>query len=321
MMVEFWHDHFNVAGWDFSIAPVFVQHDRDAIRPEALGNFRTMLESVAKSTAMLYYLDNRANRSGGYNENWARELMELHTLGADVYYPGAFHGFIPIGDDDGQAIGYSDADVYDVARCFTGWTVRNGHWQFPNDPDYDTGEFFYYSNWHEGGSKFVLGQWIFRRASRKLIVVMDRLCRHQATARNICRKLCRRFIADEPPSELVESAAAVWRNTGRRRIRLPGSCATLSFLGRAGRAGQQGATTVRAAGCRLRKTAAEIEPRHYDDWSPYGELFSRFQQTGHAVFAGRRPMAIPIALNAGPRHRCWGRAGVAQPTARVAPAQ
>jgi uncharacterized protein (DUF1800 family) len=293
MLVEFWHDHFNVAGWDFSIAPVFVQHDRDAIRPEALGNFRTMLESVAKSTAMLYYLDNRANRSGGYNENYARELMELHTLGADVYYPGAFHGFIPIGDD-GQAIGYSDADVYDVARCFTGWTVRNGHWQFPDHPDYDTGEFFYHSIWHEGGSKFVLGQWILPQGQQEAHLVMDRLCTHQATALNICRKLCRRFIDDEPPSELVESAAAVWLEhwdapdqIARVMRHIITSPAVLA--GQGNKARRPFELLVAA----LRKTAAEIEPRHYGDWSPYGELFSRVQQTGHGSFRWPAPDGYP----------------------------
>jgi uncharacterized protein (DUF1800 family) len=117
MMVEFWHDHFNVAGWQFSIAPVFVQHDRDVMRAHSLGNFRALLEAVAKSTAMLYYLDNRVNRSGGYNENWAREMFELHTLGVDSYHPGAMHGHVPIGDD-GLAVGYSDADVYGRSALF-----------------------------------------------------------------------------------------------------------------------------------------------------------------------------------------------------------
>src|SRR5699024_7396101 len=118
-----------------------------------------MLEAVARSPAMLIYLDNKDNRAGGYNENWARELMERHTLGSNAYYPGAAHGQIPKGDD-GLAIGYSDADVYDVARCFTGWTIRNGHWNL-KIPENDTGEFLFYVNWHEGGNKYVLGNFIF----------------------------------------------------------------------------------------------------------------------------------------------------------------
>ncbi len=293
MLVEFWHDHFNVAGWEFSIAPVFVQHDRDAIRPNALGNFREMLEAVAKTTAMLYYLDNRANRSGGYNENWARELMELHTLGVEVYFPGAFHGAIPLGDD-GLAIGYSDADVYDVARCFTGWTVRNGHWQFPQTPEYDTGEFFYHSSWHEGGSKFVVGRWLMPAGQQEAHEVMDILCQHRATARHICRKLCRRFIDDEPPESLVESAAEIWREQWQAPDQIAqvmahiiNSDAVLQGQGSKVRRPFELMTSC------MRKTGAEIQPHHYQGWQPYGEMFSRFQQSGHGGFRWPAPDGYP----------------------------
>lgn len=293
MMVEFWHDHFNVAGWEFSIAPVFVQHDRDAIRPQSLGNFRQMLESVATSTAMLYYLDNRANRAGGYNENWARELMELHTLGSDVYYPGATHGHVPIGDD-GVAVGYSDADVYDVARCFTGWTVRNGHWNFPNDPAYDTGEFFYYSSWHEGGSKNVLGQWISPQGQQEARIVMDRLAAHPATALHICRKLCRRFIADVPPESLVESAAAVWEAHWQDDDQIAHVMRhILTSDPMVEGQGQKVRRPFELMIAAFRKTDAQVAPRHYDGWSPYGEMLSRFQQTGHGNFRWQPPDGYP----------------------------
>jgi uncharacterized protein (DUF1800 family) len=293
MMVEFWHDHFNVAGWDFSIAPVFVQHDRDAIRPQALGNFRQMLEAVTKSTAMLYYLDNRANRSGGYNENYARELMELHTLGVDVYYPGAFHGSVPPGED-GLAIGYSDADVYDVARCLTGWTVRNGHWQFPNSPEYDTGEFFYYSAWHEGGSKYVLGQWISPAGQQEGHIVMDRLAMHQATARHICRKLCRRFVSDSPPQALIDSAAEIWQQNWQEDDQIAlvlRHILTASWLVEG--QGEKIRRPFELMIAALRKTNADILPRHYGPWAPYGDLFSRFQQTGHGSFRWPSPDGYP----------------------------
>ncbi len=293
MLVEFWHDHFNVAGWEFSIAPVFVQHDRDAIRPNALGNFREMLEAVAKSTAMLYYLDNRANRSGGYNENWARELMELHTMGVDVYFPGAFHGAIPPGDD-GLAIGYSDADVYDVARCFTGWTVRNGHWQFPQTPEYDTGEFFYHSSWHEGGSKFVVGNWLMPAGQQEAHEVMNLLCRHRATARHICRKLCRRFVGDEPPDSLVESASEVWRDQWQAPDQI---AQVMGHIINSDAVLQGQGSKVRRpfelmAAC-MRKTGGEIQPHHFQGWQPYGEMLSLFQQTGHGGFRWPAPDGYP----------------------------
>ncbi|MBB6086230.1 DUF1800 domain-containing protein [Wenzhouxiangella marina] len=293
MMVEFWHDHFNVTGWDFSIAPVFVQHDRDAIRPQALGNFRTLLESVAKSTAMQYYLDNKSNRRGGYNENWARELMELHTLGSEVYYPGAFHGQVPIGED-GLAVGYSDADVYDVARCFTGWTIRDGHWQFPDTPEYDTGEFFYHSAWHEGGQKNVLDQWVGPAGQEEARTVMDLLARHSATARHLCTKLCRRFVADEPPQSLVDSAASVWQANWQSPDQI--ALVLRHILGSEEFKSGQGSKVRRPFELMVsafRKCGAEIEPRHYDGWTPYGELFGRFQQTGHGSFRWPAPDGYP----------------------------
>lgn len=82
VMTDFWHDHFSTYGWDYDGGPMFVHYDRDVIRPNVFGNFRTMLESVAKSTTMMYYLDLYASTVAGPNENYARELIELHTLGA-----------------------------------------------------------------------------------------------------------------------------------------------------------------------------------------------------------------------------------------------
>lgn len=294
MMVEFWHDHFNVAGWQFSIAPVFVQHDRDVVRAHSLGNFRHMLEAVAKSTAMLYYLDNRDNRAGGYNENWAREMLELHTLGVDAYYPGATHGNVPIGAD-GLAVGYSDADVYDAARCFTGWTVRNGHWQFPPGPEYNTGEFFYYSDWHEGGSKFVLGQWIPHTGQSEAHQVMDRACQHRQTALHLAFKLCRRFVADEPPTELVESTADVWQQSWQDDDQIAKVLRHMldseAFRSGVGEKMRRPFELVTAA---LRKTGAEIAPRdHFAGWQPWGEFLTRFQQTGHGSFRWPAPDGYP----------------------------
>ena len=293
MMVEFWHDHFNVAGWDFGIAPVFVQHDRDAIRPEALGNFRTLLESVATSTAMLYYLDNLSNRSGGYNENWARELLELHTLGVDVYFPGASHGAVPIGDD-GLAVGYSDADVYDVARCFTGWTVRNGHWQFPDSPEYDTGEFFYYANWHEGGNKFVLGSWLPPSGQQQARDVMDILARHSATAQHLATKLCRRFVDDDPPQSLIDSTAAVWQSAWQApdQIAQVMRHVLTSDEFKLGQ-GSKIRRPFELIASAMRKLDADFEPNHFGEWNPYSEFFNRFQLTGHASFRWPAPDGYP----------------------------
>jgi uncharacterized protein (DUF1800 family) len=294
VMVEFWHDHFNVAGWDFSIAPVFVQYDRDVIRPSALGNFREMLEAVARSTPMLIYLDNHSNRAGGYNENWARELMELHTLGSDAYYPGAAHGEIPIGDD-GLAVGYSDADVYDVARCFTGWTIRDGHWEFPDTPEYDNGDFVFYVNWHEGGNKYVLGNFIFGPTDQmEAELAMDYMCMHRQTARHVSSKICRRLIDDEPPADLVESAAGVWQDNWQAADQIARVVRHIlmspTFLNIGGAKIRRPFELMCAA---FRKTDAEIEPQPTGGWNPYGELLSRLRQTGHGCFRWPSPDGYP----------------------------
>jgi uncharacterized protein (DUF1800 family) len=211
VLVNFWHDHFNVQGTEFSIAPVHVHYDRDVIRANAKGNFRTMLEAVASSTAMLYYLDNLSNSRSGPNENWARELLELHTLGAENYL-----GFMdpfqvpPCPEDPAYPIGYTDIDVYETSAAFTGWSAKNGHWQFPNEND---GTFVYRQSWHDAGPKFLLGKLIYpeQPAMKDGRDVMDRLASHPRVAKFICKKLIRRFVSDTPSQALIDSAAAIFR--------------------------------------------------------------------------------------------------------------
>jgi uncharacterized protein (DUF1800 family) len=119
VLADFWHNHFNVYGWDSWSAGTWVHYDRDVLRANMLGNFRTMLGAVAKSAAMLYYLDNVSNTSAGPNENYARELFELHGLGAENYFGvastvGPDGGYLhpaPKGDD-GKPLAYVDEDVY-----------------------------------------------------------------------------------------------------------------------------------------------------------------------------------------------------------------
>src|SRR5690606_6827484 len=169
----FWHDHFNVMVSDGSIAQVFGHYSRDVIRANAFGNFRTMLEAVAQSPAMMYYLDNRSNSRSGPNENFARELLELHTLGAENYL-----GFMdpfkvpPCPEDPSYPIGYTDIDVYETAAAFTGWTINDGR-----NGGGDDGSFRYYPAWHDSGPKFVLGTFIYpeRPALQDGRDILDRL--------------------------------------------------------------------------------------------------------------------------------------------------
>jgi uncharacterized protein (DUF1800 family) len=210
----FWHDHFNVMLSDYDTCPVYGSYDRDVIRANALGNFRTMLEAVAKSTAMQIYLDNKSNRRSGPNENFARELLELHTFGAENYL-----GFMdpfevpPCPEDRNYPIGYTDIDVYETAAAFTGWTINNNHWEFTHARK-DDGGFYYHADWHDSGPKFVLGNFIYpeRPALQDGRDILDRIASHPRVAKFICRKLVRRFVADDPSQSLVDSAAAVFRS-------------------------------------------------------------------------------------------------------------
>jgi uncharacterized protein (DUF1800 family) len=223
VLIDFWHNHFNVnINTDSVIAATFPLYDR-IMRTHCLGNFRTMLEEVAKSVAMLTYLDNASSMAGGgegANENYARELFELHTLGSDNYlkFYNNQDGVGAITYNGKQyARGYVDEDVYAAANCLTGWTTANGYWRLPGpDPKPNTGEFFYAGSWHNNDPKIVLsidGRRTIPGNQAPLKDAQDlftMLADHPGTARSVCTKLCRRLIADEPPSSVIEAAVAVW---------------------------------------------------------------------------------------------------------------
>jgi uncharacterized protein (DUF1800 family) len=206
VLADFWHDHFNVYAWDAQIAPTFVPFDRDVIRRHALGNFRAMLEDVAKSPAMLFYLDNALSQSANPNENYARELFELHALGAENYLGTKDRREVP-GYDAGEPVGYVDGDVYEAARALTGWRVANGR-----GVD-DTGEFLYYEPWHDRFQQIVLGRPLqeLQPPMKDGRDVLDLLADHPGTARYISRKLCRRLVGDAPSAALVAAAAKTFR--------------------------------------------------------------------------------------------------------------
>lgn len=207
LLVDFWHNHFNVYGYHYDVLPVFTHYDRDVIRAHALGNFRTMLEAVATSTAMLYYLDNVYSSNAGPNENYARELFELHTLGAASYLGSLPQAQVP--GFPANPSGYVDNDVYEAARAFTGWRVRNSS---SDAAIGNTGEFFTHAPWHDRFQKTVLGRYLpnDRPALDDGRAVLDAVAAHPATARHLCTKLCRRFISDNPPQSVVDAAVATW---------------------------------------------------------------------------------------------------------------
>ncbi|MBL8096971.1 MAG: DUF1800 domain-containing protein [Anaerolineales bacterium] len=211
MMVEFWHNHFTIYAWDYSYASTtWMAYDRDVIRANALGNFRTFLEAVAKSPAMLFYMDNYLNDQGS-NENWARELFEVYGMGAENYLGSALQQSQVPGYPTAPT-GYVDADVYEAARAFAGWRVRDGMWPYDAQVQLDNGTYYFYPDWRDRFQKTVLGQFMTADPASDAHgrQVLDLIAAHPGTARFICRKLIRRFITDTPGEALVESAAAVF---------------------------------------------------------------------------------------------------------------
>ena len=231
-MVDFWFNHFNVFAGKGADRWLLTSYERDTIRPHAMGKFRDLLEATAKSPAMLFFLDNwqsvdpkawvrlqqeqamrrayRARFGGpfgppppfpppppppgnpnqakkqerGLNENYGRELMELHTLGVDG--------------------GYSQQDVIEVARCFTGWTIR----QPQRDP-----EFFFNERLHDPNPKMVLGHKINGGGMRDGEEVLDLLARDPHTAHHLALEIARHFVSDNPPDALVERMAQAYEST------------------------------------------------------------------------------------------------------------
>jgi uncharacterized protein (DUF1800 family) len=218
VLVDFWFNHFNVfENKNVQIQPqgavrmLLASYERDAIRPHVLGKFKDLLLATARHPAMLYYLDNWesispnafdsfqvgpfaagqnlaqqfSRQAHGLNENYGREVMELHTLGVDG--------------------GYTQADVIAVARCFTGWTIR----QPTTKP-----EFVFASFMHDNGEKVVLGHMIAAGGGEPDgLQAIEILAHHPSTAKFISRKLAERFVADDPPQSLVDRMTQTFTKT------------------------------------------------------------------------------------------------------------
>ena len=195
VMTDFWVNHFNVFQYKDQCVYFTTAYERDAIRPHGLGKFYDLLLATAQSPAMLVYLDNwlsigphsqAAGKNGmtGLNENYGRELMELHTLGVDG--------------------GYTQADVSEFARVMTGWTVAQ--------PE-DGAKFQFDARRHDPGVKTVLGQKFYEAGVDEGLRALDMLAHRPATAHFVSRDLATRFVSDDPPEGLVERMAATFLST------------------------------------------------------------------------------------------------------------
>ncbi len=237
VLTDFWFNHFNVAAVNDNVRVNVLSYERDLLRPLALGSFPAMLQRTAQHPAMLYYLDNAQSsapaaakttlnvryesapkedqedlrqgqplkrKNGGLNENYAREVMELHTLGVDG--------------------GYSQKDVTELARCLSGWTVlypeaQNDSLRALIEPGQalgyeQQGDFLFRADWHDADAKVLLGHSIAAGGGREEgEQALAWLAQHPSTARFLARKLAQRFVCDDPPPALVERLARTYRQS------------------------------------------------------------------------------------------------------------
>lgn len=215
-LVHFWSNHFAVSADKQPLAALAGLYEQEAIRPHVTGNFYDLLLAAVRHPAMILYLDNQAsmgpgspaatfvrNRRGrelGLNENLAREILELHTLGVDG--------------------GYTQADVVNLAKVLTGWSIggppreTRGPLARLGGDGGDPGQFHFRAAMHEPGDKTILGKRYRERGVEEGEDALRALATHPSTATHLATKLARHFVADEPPPQLVERLADVYRRNG-----------------------------------------------------------------------------------------------------------
>jgi len=317
VMVEFWFNHFNVFAGKGDVRWYVSAYEREAIRPYALAKFPDLVRATAYHPAMLFYLDNwlsarpdfrvpagpNRGRRGGLNENYARELMELHTLGVDG--------------------GYTQKDVTEVARAFTGWTI---------DRPQTDGHFVFRPIMHDTGEKIVLGQRIPAGGGREDGErVIEILTRHPATARFIATKLVRRFVSDTPPPALVARVAGSYLSTGgdipamlraifespefwsedayRAKIKKPFEFVASAVRALGGTTDAQGAMALARASAEIGEPLYQAQPPtgyadRADVWVNAGALLARMN-FALGLVSGRYPRVsvelAPLVAGADPR--------------------
>ncbi len=261
VMVEFWSDHFNIDISKGDCPWLKVHDDREVIRKHALGRFPDLIRASALSPAMLWYLDGRGNRRERNderpNENYARELLELHTLGV--------HG------------GYSQHDVMEVARCLTGWTVRS-------EQIFGKGRVEFRAAAHDDGEKHVLGHTIpAGGGEHDLDRVLDIVSAHPSTAQYIAGKLCRRFMGTECGNDAIQAVADSFTATsGDIRATLRTLFASDAFMSSRGGAFKRPFRFIVSA---LRASNAEVRE--------VGGIYDYLMRMGHAPYQYPTPDGYP----------------------------
>jgi len=274
VMVDFWNDHFNTYLRKNPI-PLKLDFDREVIRPNALGNFKTLLRAVVHSGEMLHYLDNWLNRVDAINENYSRELLELHTLG--------------------KGGGYTEADLKALARILSGLgfvtdlplsAVSYGTVQFNVEQHDATEKTFLGVQFPAGGGE--------EEIDRALQLMLE----HPSTARFIASKLCRRFVADEPPVALVDRVAVVFtRSDGDIKAMLREVLTSPEFAASAGAKQKRPLEAMLGAmrACGINGFDAVLNTNLFGTpvASPGGTLFTGLTKAGHEPFGWVPPNGYP----------------------------
>jgi len=206
VLYDFWFNHFNVYGREFPTYGMMPHYDA-VLRENIFGNFRDMLKSNARTATMLYYLDNYANTWPRPNENYAREVLELHTLGAVENYYGAVDPGTVGNNSKGQRAGYTEIDVFEFAKALTGWGVEDSTYDAA-----DTGDFLFraerhYDDWDEAPITVMDVVLTGTNGTDDVDVILDYLADHFGTARYIAWKLCTRLIGENPDPAFVTLVA------------------------------------------------------------------------------------------------------------------
>jgi uncharacterized protein (DUF1800 family) len=308
VMVDFWHDHFSVFGWDYDGGPMFPAFDRLAIRPHVFGNFRTMMQEVGQSASMMYMLDLYSSDASHPNENYARELFELHTFGAENYggivqNPDSFNNMNLLGhytapDGEEERLKYVDDDVYEAARALTGWTISGSTWPYDPINGMPLGEFAYNSSAHDQGVKRILARYFpASQGQTDGVTLFDMLARHPRTARHVATKICKRFVGSNPSTALIDSATTVfnqaWQASDQIAQVLQVILQSSEFKNGWGSAMKRPALSAISA---LRSTAADFTPKpDYNSaiYTPTEEFMGRLQAAGQRLFYWPAPNGYP----------------------------
>ncbi|MGH7551667.1 MAG: DUF1800 domain-containing protein [Longimicrobiales bacterium] len=289
VMTDFWFNHFNVFFNKGQVRLAVADYEENAIRRHVFGRFEDMLIATAQHPAMLVYLDNfmstaltqqqrgQRGQRGGLNENYARELLELHTLGVDG--------------------GYTQQDVIEVARAFTGWTILTTTTR-PNAPEgggpaprpIQNVSFRFDPERHDGGEKVVLGRTLPAGGGMEDgLEILRMLAAHPSTAQHIARKLVRHFVSDDPPERLVEDLARVFRSSGGNLRAVTRALFTSKEFYRAEHFRAKARRPFEFVAGALRVTGAEVQQNQ--------ALIAQLRAFGHLPYSEPAPTGYPTVAD------------------------